>query len=384
MGYSDKISRSNVIEADQTLVREIIQGISENSQILPLMTKLPNMTGKQAKLPILAALPEAYWVSGDEGLKQTTQAAWKNKFITAEEVAVVVPIAEAVLADSEYDIWSEIKPKIIEAFYKKIDEAIILGKDKPQSFREGLIPSITNAGNVITHSSATLFEEISDAMSKVEQDGFDVTAILGGPKLKGKFRTGLRDTTGQPLQSDEITALTKKYVKNGAWDDAFDMIVGDFSQAVYAMRQDIEFKLFDSGVVTDNTGAIIYNLMQQDMVALRVTLRMGWELPNPINAVNSDEATRFPLAIVQPSAPTTYTVTFTVTDDAVSPAAIQNAVVTFGSQVLKTNASGQAVFKSLGSSSYLYSVEKSGKETVYGKKSVSTSNTTVSVVLKAA
>lgn len=384
MGYSDKISRSGVIEADQTLVKEIIQGISEGSQILPLMTKLPNMTGKQAKLPVLAALPEAYWVSGDEGLKQTTQAAWKNKFITAEEVAVVVPISEAVLADSEYDIWSEIKPKIIEAFYKKIDEAIILGKDKPQSFREGLIPSITNAGNVITHSSDTLFNEISDAMSKVEADGFDVSAIVGGPALKGKMRKGLVDTTGQPLQSDEITALPKKYVKNGAWDDAFDMIVGDFTQAVYAMRQDIEFKVFDSGVVTDNNGAIIYNLMQQDMVALRVTLRMGWELPNPINAVNSDEATRFPLAIVQPSTPTTYTVTFTVTDDAASPAAIQNAVVTFGSQVLKTNASGQAVFKSLGSESYLYSVEKAGKVTVYGKKSVSTSNTTVSVTLVAA
>ena len=39
MAYNDKISRNNVIEADQELVQSIIQGISEGSQSLPLMTK---------------------------------------------------------------------------------------------------------------------------------------------------------------------------------------------------------------------------------------------------------------------------------------------------------------------------------------------------------
>lgn len=383
MAYNDKISRNNVIEADKKLVQSIIQGISEGSQILPLMTKLPNMTARQAKLPVLAALPEAYWVSGDEGLKQTTKAAWENKFIYAEEVAVVVPISENVLNDSEYDIWGELKPKIIEAFYKKIDDAIILGKDKPQTFREGLIPSITNYGNVITHSSDTLFNEISDAMTHVETDGFDVTAILGGVALKGKLRKGLVDTTGQPITNTEINELPKKFVRNGAWDSAFDMIVGDFSQAVYSIRQDIEFKLFDSGVVTDNSGNIIYNLMQQDMVALRVTLRMGWELPNPINATNGDNTTRFPFAIVQPSAPTTYNVTFTVKDDASTPAAIQGAKVVFGGQEKTTNASGQAVFKSLGNASYLFEVTKSGKKAEYGKVTVTTSAVTKNVTLVA-
>lgn len=383
MAYNDKISRSNIIEADQKLVQSIIQGISEGSQILPLMTKLPNMTGRQAKLPVLEALPEAYWVSGDEGLKQTTKAAWKNKYIYAEEVAVVIPIAEAVLADSEYDIWGELKPKIIEAFYKKIDEAIILGKDKPQSFRDGLIPSVLNAGNEITHASDTLYNEISDAMTKVETDGFDVTAILGGVALKGKFRKGLVDTTGQPITNTEINELPKKFVKNGAWDSNYDMIVGDFSQAVYSMRQDIEFKLFDSGVVTDNSGNIIYNLMQQDMVALRVTLRMGWELPNPINAVNGDNSTRFPFAIVQVATPTTYTVTFTVKDDASTPAAIQNAVVTYAGQEKKTNASGVAVFKTLGNTKGLYEVTYTGKKADYGKVTVTTSNVSKNITLVA-
>ena len=37
------------------------------------------------------------------------------------------------------------------------------------------------------------------------------------------------------------------------------------------------------------------------MTALRVVFRMGWALPNPINLVNEDAATRYPFAILQPA-----------------------------------------------------------------------------------
>lgn len=274
MGYSDKISRSDAhaLQVEQNIINDIIRGVEEGSSVLPLMTKLPNMTSKQARIPVLATLPEAYWVADDGGLKQTTKVAWKNKFITAEEIAVVVPIAEAVLDDANYDIWGEIKPKIVEAIYKKVDEAIILGRNKPASFREGLIPTILNVGNNVVYSSSdNTFIQISKAMGKVEADGYEVTGLLGGVALKQAFREGLRDSTGQPLANSEVTELPRVYAKNGAWDNAIaQFIVGDFKQAVYAIRSDIEFKVFDTGVVTDGSGNIIYNLLQQDMVALRV------------------------------------------------------------------------------------------------------------------
>lgn len=374
------IERSDIIESTPNLVNEIFQGVAQGSKVLNLMTRLPDMTKSKESLPVLSLLPEAYWVSGDNGLKGTTKMAWDKKYIYAEEVAVVVPIPESVLADSDYDIIGQAKPRIIEAFYKKIDEAIINGKDKPARFREGLIPSIINAGKAVAPSTNNLYTQISNAMGKVEESGYDVNALLGGVALKQAFREGLLDTTGQPLSSgSEVMALTKNYVNNGAWDNTLaKFIVGDFSQAVYSMRQDIEFKLFDSGVVTDSEGNIIYNLMQQDMVALRCTLRMGWELPNPINSLDSNEETRFPFALVEPTvAPTTYNVTFTVTDD--SSTAVSGAKVTYGGQVKKTNASGQAVFKSLGNTNAFYKVEKAGANTKYGEVTVETTNVDVSV-----
>ena len=378
------IARENIIESTPNLVSEIFQGVAQGSKILPLMTRLPDMTKSKESLPVLSLLPEAYWVSGDNGLKGVSKMAWDKKYIYAEEIAVVVPIPESVLADADYDIIGQAKPRIIEAFYKKIDEAIIAGKNKPARFREGLIASIINAGHAVAPSTNDLYTQISQAMGKVEQDGYDVNGIVGGVALKQSFREGLLDQTGQPLSSaSEVMSLSKAYVNNGAWDNTLaKFIVGDFSQAVYAVRSDIEFKLFDSGVVTDGSGNIIYNLMQQDMVALRCTMRMGWELPNPVNAENADEETRFPFALVEPStAPTTYNVTFTITDTQATPAPIAGVKVVLGSQVKKTNASGQAVFKSLGSSDYAYVASKEGLKTDAGVVTVATANKAVAITM---
>ena len=74
---------------------EIIQGIVTQSAVLQRGRKLPNMTSRQYKMPVLDMLPIAYFVNGDSGQKKTTKMAWDKKFIVAEEIAVIVPIPEA-------------------------------------------------------------------------------------------------------------------------------------------------------------------------------------------------------------------------------------------------------------------------------------------------
>lgn len=291
--------------------REIIQGTIAQSAVLSRGRKLPNMSSRTYKMPVLDMLPLAYFVNGDTGQKKTTKMAWDKKFITAEEIAVIVPIPEAVLDDSDYDIWGEVRPRIEEAFGKVIDSAVLFDVNKPDSWRSGLVSSATSAGSVVTLGSADdLYDKImgeDGVIAKVEESGYFVTGHMADISMRSKLR-GLKDTTGQPIFKSDMQSGTNyaldgspmNFPNNGSFDKSKAlMISGDFSQLVYSIRQDITFKLFTEGVVQNTDGTIAYNLMQQDMVALRAVMRLGWEIPNPINSLKEDKATRFPFAVLK-------------------------------------------------------------------------------------
>ena len=356
----------------EDLVAEIIQGVTKQSAALRMFRPLPKMSSSLMRMRVLDALPLAYWVNDatDNGRKKLTEAAWANKYIVPAEIAVIVPIKEDVLDDASIDIWGEIRPRLVEAIGKKIDQAIFAGVDKPSAWRADLLSSIAQAGAYVSQGSGTLYSAINDAMVKVEESGYNPSGIVGGVDVKGKFRMML-DTSGQPIKGTEIDELPKAYIDNGAWDKTkAQMIVGDFTQAVYSIRQDITYKVLDQAVIQDpSTGDILYNLAQEDMVALRVVMRLGWEIPNPINALQDDESVRFPFAAVQAaSALTTNTTTFTVTNDG-STGYVEGARVSFGGMVGKTNASGVATFKTQ-NGVYQYKITANGYQPYTGSVTV--------------
>lgn len=353
------ISRSNAETLiDEQVSREIIEGAIKSSRAMSMFRRLPNMTSNKTKMRVLDSLPLVYWQGSDNARKKLTKMAWDKKYITAEEMAVIVPIPENVLDDADYDIWGEVKPRIQEAMGKKFDQAVFTGDDKPAGFRADLLTSALNAGATVTPLN-TLYLSIDKAMAFVEESGYNVTGVLGGMNVKSAFRTML-DNNGQPIKGTEIDSLSKAYVDNGAWDKTkAQMLVGDFSQAVYAIRQDITFKVLDQAVIQDpSSGEILYNLAQDDMVALRVTMRLGWEVPNPINSLQPDEAVRFPFAVILPGEyrENRVDVTFTVKDTATEPKAIEGAKVNFNGLIKKTDSTGKAVFKAEKNSSGLYRI----------------------------
>lgn len=290
---------------------EIIQGTITQSAVLSRGRKLANMTSRQYKMPVLDMLPIAYFVNGDTGQKKTTKQAWDKKFITAEEIAVIVPIPEAVLDDAEYDIWAEVKPRVTEAFGKVIDGAILFDVDKPSTWRDGVVTTATKAQSVVTlGASDNLYDKImaeEGVIAKVEDSGYFVNGHMADISMRAKLR-GLKDADGNPIFKSDMQGATSysldgspmNFPNNGAFDKSKAlMISGDFSQLVYSIRQDITFKLFTEGVVQNTDGTIAYNLMQNDMVALRAVMRLGWEIPNPINALKTDKAKRCPFSILK-------------------------------------------------------------------------------------
>ena len=303
----------------QQVSDEIIQALPTASTFLSLARQMPRMTSKQTKIPVMTGLATAGFVSGDSGKKPTTNLTWDNVFITAEEIAVIVPIPEAVLDDANYDIWGEARPRIVEAFGKVIDQAAFFSTNKPSTWPVGLVPGAITAGNVVQHQTGAnapgLYTEIlgeNGMIAKVEENGLGLNGYVGALALRAKLR-GALDKNGQPIFRAAYTAGVNgrmtydiegepiMFPDNGSWDATTALLLGgNFDYARYAIRQDITFKVFDQGVITDNDGKVALSLMENDCVALRAVMRMGWALPKPVNAVSG--VSYYPFSVLTPAA----------------------------------------------------------------------------------
>lgn len=375
----------------EQLIDTIQQDTPKQSVFMQLARKLPNMTSKQTRVPVLDMLPMAYWVNGDNGFKQTSEQAWDNVFLTAEELAVIVPVPEAVIDDASFDIMGEIQPRVVEAIGQRVDSAIIFGVNRPAGWPADIITRARQAGNNVAPGSGTDYYNLimgeNGLIDRVEKSGRMVTGAVSAMGMRAKLR-GIRTNSGQPIFKSDMQGSTQYaldgapmyFPQNGSFDTSVaQLVVGDWSQAVYAIRQDITVKILDQGVIQNPaTKEIQYNLAQQDMIALRVVFRMGWALPNPATRMDSDRVA-CPFAYLEPATPvTTQKVTITVKD--ASTTAIEGAVVDINGARLKTNASGVAEFN-LRAGDYEAKISKRGYKTVTETITVASTAVTKTVSL---
>lgn len=312
MAYDTQISRANVSALiPEDVARVIIDTVPQNSAIMGMATRMPNMTTNQQRIPVLSLLPHAYFVNGDTGLKQTSNVAWENKYFNAEEIAVIVPIAQAILDDLNYNLWDNIRPRVEAEMGKVFDQAVLFGTNAPAAWPDDLLTAATAASHKVVLGTGTdIYTDIlgvSGLYDLVNTDGFNVTGALAALNVRAKLRD-LRDGNGVPLFNRipiqdatryELDGVPLTFPLNGAMDATQALLVaGDFRQLLWTIREDITYRVFTEGVVTDGAGAVVYNLMQQDMVALRIVFRVAWQLPNPINMVNDNATTRYPFAIL--------------------------------------------------------------------------------------
>jgi HK97 family phage major capsid protein len=304
--YNSLVSRT---DADALIPlpvsNEIIEGLTRESAALSSFRRA-RMSSKTVTQPVLSVLPVAYWVTGDTGLKQTSEINWTNQTLTAEELAVIIPVPLAVLDDADFDIWAETRPKLVEAFGAKIDRAALFGVDAPTSWGDGISELAVLAGN--SHTEGTggavdFADDIAITFGLVEDDGYDVNAVYARRKVRGRLRRLRAATTNEPIfqtfgqgSPDSIYGEDLFYVRNGAWVNNYEMIAGDRNAAILGIRQDITFTIHTEGVISDDSGNVVLNLMQQDSAAMRAVMRVGFAVATPVSAENLDGD--FPFAVL--------------------------------------------------------------------------------------
>jgi HK97 family phage major capsid protein len=287
------------------------------SAALSLFTEIPVSTN-QTRLPILSVLPIAYFVTGDTGQKQTTEVNWSNKYLNVEEIAVIQPVPQNVVddaRDSGYDVFGRSEPLIIEAIGRVLDAAVFFGTNAPAAWPTNVRASITAAANEETEAAGAaagaFFGDIDNMLARLELDGYDPSGFLAATSAKGRFRAA-RSTVGEALDRDRVSPkfdeldgapvvypMRGLFPAGGGAGTNVRMFAIDRNEFVVGIRKDITVDFSTDAVIQDNTGAIVYNLFQQDMVAARFTFRVGWQVANTINYDQPVEASRYPAASLE-------------------------------------------------------------------------------------
>jgi HK97 family phage major capsid protein len=316
MAYDSITSRTDAAPLiPEEVSNEMLGKATEQSAVLSLFRRVP-VQRAQVRFPVLSALPVAYFVSGDTGLKQTTEMAWQNKYMNVEEIATIMPVPDNVLADVEANIWDEAMPLLTEAFGRTLDAAVFFGTNAPSSWPTNIAAAAASADNDVTAGSTAAqggyFGDIDKLYSAVESDGYEITGFAAANMARGKLRSA-RDSQGRKLDADRTSGsldmLDGKpvvYPMKGMWPaaggvgvDGIDLFGADWGQFIVGVRQDITMKILTEATLFDNSGNVIFNLAQQDMTAVRLTFRVAWQVSNPMNNERPTEADRYPAGYIK-------------------------------------------------------------------------------------
>jgi HK97 family phage major capsid protein len=323
--YNNIISRATTGSdplVPEEVSTQVIQELPKASAALSLMAKTI-LGSKTYRMPVLDVLPVAFWLNGDTGLKQTTDMGWKNITLIVEELAAIVPIPEAYLADADIPIWDQVRPRMVSAIGKLIDLATIWGINKPPTWGTDIYTAAVASGNVIkdgfldagaTEAAADLGQTVAALGDTMSQTGYVVNGFAGRPGLNWRLM-GMRSAQGAPIyqpnmQDSASGALYGAPIfmpKNGSWDQTkAQVIAGDWDKSIIGVRQDMTFKIFTEGVISDDNGQVILNLMQNDSIAMRVVMRLAYATVNPVTEMQPNETMdgaggtvmRFPFGVV--------------------------------------------------------------------------------------
>jgi HK97 family phage major capsid protein len=300
---------------------EIVEAVKDNCFLMKHGRQLRNLTKASATLKVESELAVTYWVDAPTGeshtsLIETSTAAWADVVMYVGKLASIVVIDQDSIDDSDVDLFAKVKNQIAADIPAKIDGAALAGTNAPTGWPiGGIVTHATGAGNnVALGTGADLYDDVlgetaagvSGVFGLIEADGYEVSAVAGAVSLKSKLRS-LRDSNGNPIfnklpgqgMAYELDGAPCEFPKHGGFPAAAaHLIAGDWNMAVWAMRKDLEFKVLTEGVVNDAAGNIVVNLGQEDCVAIRAIMRIGFALPNPVNQIQPLEANRSPFGVL--------------------------------------------------------------------------------------
>lgn len=253
----------------------ILKEIMENSKVMQL-AKYEEMDSKEKKFEYFAKGPGAYWVGEGEKIK-TSKAQWLQVKMVAKKLGIIIPCSREFLHYKMSDFFEVMKPKIAEEFYKKFDKAAILDVENP--FPHAVEKSVTATGNVI--DGDLTYDHILEVEDLLTDEDYDVNAFISTKKNRSTLRNAHRIENGVIVESLYDRAANtldgQPLVEMKALDKG-TIYAGDFDYMYYGIPYGMNYKISEEAqlsTLTNEDGTPV-NLYEQELVALRVTMDVGF------------------------------------------------------------------------------------------------------------
>jgi len=272
------------VEYSTTILQEAVRA----SAALTLGTRLP-MGSKTTQMPVPKTFPTASWVTSATGRKPYTDIGLQPATLTAEEVAAVIGIPDAMVEDNSINLWAYCRPLLAQAIARALDDAVIFGITPPASF-----PTTGVLGRAVAvNAGVDAVDTINKTMGNVEGRYLDVTghctSLVSRSLLRGVRATG----SGEPLLGVQqfgdyaqptLYGLPISYIpwhySTGAAPATY--IAGNWKYLVIGVRQDIRYEINPAGVIADAAGVVVVSGFQDNVTPMKVWARFGCVIVNPV------------------------------------------------------------------------------------------------------
>jgi hypothetical protein len=280
LAYTNVTSRTDAAAlVPEEVSKEMLGKATEKSAVLQMFRPVP-VGRAQVRFPVLSpSRSPTSWRRHRS--PQTTEINWANKFMNVEEIAAIMPVPDNVIADVDANIWDEAMPLLAgggrphprpgrplrhERPELVADERPVGAHQRRQQRHRGLRG---HGGRILRRHRRPVRQGRGRRLRRhrlgrrrLRQEQAPHRPRLAGPQARR--RPGLRRRRHPRRLRDRLPDARPLAHHVGSPR----LFGGDWSQFVVGVRQDITWRVLDQAVIQDNTGAIVYNLAQQKMVAL--------------------------------------------------------------------------------------------------------------------
>lgn len=273
---------TNSMALPSDISSEILQKTQEESAIMRLAQHIA-LPGRGVTIPVITNDPSAAWVA-ETAAKPVSTATPATKLMSAYKIAVIETFSKEFVRDIPA-LYDALVARLPLALAGVFDNTVIGGTQAPgnnfDTFAACTAQSILNANN-------GTYLGLVAADADIAAHGGVMNGLAFGAQGRGLLLSAV-DGQGRPLflasANDGVvdrvlgvpTVFNKNLYKAGASSGSVPAVVGiagDWSKAMYGTVAGVEISVSDTATLT--SGQTTINLWQQNMIAVRAEIEVGF------------------------------------------------------------------------------------------------------------